>query len=303
MKHALLPNVSHEASVVSLRHRYVLIVNSKTAGTTLKTVAAKLEGEWLASRHGRSDDDPAQRAENWLWTPTLGDLNEGWLREVFLGSSFFRFTTVRHPLARCWSAWIDKVVRRHPEFVARFGKEEWWPGELSEGRDLVESFVAFADALHCEPGLLGADRHWAPQHLVLQWGAFPYDFVGKTERFDEVIMRWEEATGLPIQPYSSQIGRRNANALALPGSLLPEDIWRRLSRLYEIDADAFEYTMTQEDWAAEPDWEHMALRLLRSRRESSEPHRGLAGSVWRPLRVDGARRCRSMAVRLQRSPE
>lgn len=300
MKHALLPNAPHEASVVSLRHRYVLVVNSKTAGTTLKTIAAKLEGERLAGRDGRHKDDPAQRVENWLWTPTLANLNDHWLREVFLGSSFFRFTTVRHPFARCWSAWIDKVVRRHPEFVAMFGGERWFPGELSDARDLVESFATFVDALHREPGLLGADRHWAPQHLVLQWRAFPYDFVGKTEHFDDVIARWEAATGLTIQPHARGIGRRNTNALALPGSLLTDATWRLLTQLYEVDLDAFEYSVKQDDWPVGPEWERMVERLLQSRREPIKRSHSSVGLAWHRLRVDSARWCRSATVRLQR---
>jgi hypothetical protein len=301
MKHALLPNAPYEASVVSLRHRYVLVVNSKTAGTTLKTVAAKLEGEWLAARDGRSGDDPGQRAENWFWTPSLADLNDRWLREVFLGGSFFRFTTVRHPAARCWSAWIDKVVRRHPEFVTLFGGERWFPDELSNAQDLVKSFEVFVDALHMEPGLLGADRHWAPQHLVLQWGAFPYDFVGKTENFGDVIRRWEAATGLAIQSCASETGRRNTNALALPGSLLSEATWHRLTRLYEVDADAFEYSMEQDDWAVEREWECLAERLLQSRRELVRRSNSLLSPAWHWLRVDSARRCRSTAARMRRS--
>jgi hypothetical protein len=228
-------------------------------------------------------------------------LNDRWLREVFLGDSFFRFTTVRHPLARCWSAWIDKVVRRHPEFLARFGKEKWWPDKLSDVRDLVESFALFVDALQSEPGLLGADRHWAPQHLVLQWGAFPYDFIGKTECFDDVIARWEMATGLAIRPYASQVGLRNTNALALPGSLLPETTWRQLALLYEADADAFEYSVKQDDWPVGLEWEGIALGLLQNRREPVEPHRALVDATWRRLRVQGARACRLAAVRLQRA--
>src|ERR1700754_205341 len=65
MKHALLPNSAGEASVVSLRHRYLLIVNSKTAGTTLKTVAAHLEREPLATLRAGREEGRAQRAENW----------------------------------------------------------------------------------------------------------------------------------------------------------------------------------------------------------------------------------------------
>lgn len=300
MRHALLPNSHAEASVVSLRHRYVLVVNSKTAGTTLKAIAAELEGERLAKRGPSGGDERGQRAENWLRTPTLADLPDPWLRRVILDDSFFRFTTVRHPIHRCWSAWVDKVVRRNGDFVARFGAETWFVDTVETPDELVDAFVAFVEALDRSAGLLGADRHWAPQHLVLQWGAFPYDFVGKTEEFHRVIERWEEATGLTIAPVAQRIGRRNGTQLPLPGSRIPEAAWRTLTRLYAIDFDAFGYDSTQAESMEEPTWTAAAADLLGSLRRSERPSREWP-VAWSSLRRASARSARRMAARLERA--
>lgn len=295
MKHALQPNVAQEATVVSLRHRYVLVINSKTAGTTLKTIAAKVERELLAAREGSGGDDPAQRIENWLWTPTLADLDASWLGEIYLGRSFFRFTTVRDPLVRCWSAWVDKIVRRHPEFVVNFGAQDWFPGAITGADELVDAFERFVEALSECRGLLGADRHWAPQHLVLQWPAFPYDFVGKTEQFPEVIAEWERATGLEIGRYAEETGHRNANSLALPANLLSDRAWDRLLRIYESDLTAFDYAADRTAWSVDAvDWETDVSRVLGSRHGPVIPERG---ARRRNLRDGGARRCRRLAVR------
>jgi hypothetical protein len=300
MRHALLPNSHAEASVVSLRHRYVLIVNSKTAGTTLKAIAADLEGERLATRRRRGGDERGQRAENWLRTPTLADLPDSWLRRVILDDSFFRFTTVRHPIRRCWSAWVDKVVCRNRDFVARFGAEPWFADAVGSPDELVEAFVAFVEALDGSAGLLGADRHWAPQHLVLQWGAFPYDFVGKTEEFHSVIEQWEEATGLEIAPVAQRIGRRNGKQLPLPGARIPEATWRTLARLYAIDFDAFGYDLEQAKCAEEPTWTAAAADLLgtlpRPEQESRE-----RPDAWSWFRRATARSARRTAARLERA--
>lgn len=295
MKHALLPNVAEEASVVSLRHRYVLVVNSKTAGTTLKTIAAKLEREPLAAREATGSDDPAQRAENWLRTPTLADLDPVRLRDVYLGDAFFRFTTVRDPIARCWSAWIDKVVRRHPEFVATFGAQDWFPGAISGPTALLDAFDHFVRALCEHPGLLAADRHWAPQHLVLQWPAFPYDFVGQTEQFQTVIAEWEGATGLAIQRHADEIGHRNANALDLPGNLIPDRTWERLSELYASDLSAFGYAANRAARAVDAaGWGVDVERILRNRRHPAASRR----KPWRRPRNGGARASRRLSARL-----
>jgi hypothetical protein len=303
VKHALLPNVANVASVVSLRHRYVLVVNSKTAGTTLKTIAADLEREPLAARGLNLREDRAQRQENWLTTPTLADLSADALREVFLGGSFFRFTTVRHPFSRCWSAWIDKVIGGHPEFVGRFAREGWFPAELSDPASLIEAFERFVWALDERVGLVGSDRHWAPQHLVLQWGAFPYDFVGKTEHFDEVLSRWEEFTGLPVRASSRKIGKRNVRGLSFPGGLLSEETWSRLLSLYRLDLAAFDYAPNRDLWQVDrSEWDAAACRLLQQ--QCTAPvragNRSRVGDAWRQLRIQGSRGSRRLSAR--RSP-
>jgi sulfotransferase famil protein len=300
MRHALLPNSHAEASVVSLRHRYVLVVNSKTAGTTLKAIAAELEGERLATRTPSAGDERAQRAENWLRTPTLADLPEAWLRRVILDDSFFRFTTVRHPIRRCWSAWVDKVLCRNGDFVARFGGEPWFADTVTSPEELVEAFVAFVDALASSAGLLGADRHWASQHLVLQWGAFPYDFVGKTEEFDRVIARWEEATGLAIASVAQRIGRRNGRQLPVPGSRIPEATWRTLARLYAIDFDAFGYDPEQTECVEDSTWADAAAELLGTL-HGSELESRERPQAWSRLRRASARSARKTSARLERT--
>jgi hypothetical protein len=300
MRHALLPNSHAEASVVSLRHRYVLVVNSKTAGTTLKAIAAELEGERLATRAPSVGDERAQRAENWLRTPTLADLPDEWLRRVMLDDSFFRFTTVRHPIRRCWSAWVDKVACSNADFVARFGAEPWFANTVTSPSDLVELFVTFVDALDGSAGLLGADRHWAPQHLVLQWGAFPYDFVGKTEEFDRVIARWEEATGLAIASVAQRIGRRNGRQLPVPGSRIPEATWRTLARLYAIDFDAFGYDPEQAECMEDAAWADAAAELLGTLHRTA-PESRERPDAWSRLRRASARSARKTSARLERA--
>ncbi len=240
MKHALVPNAADEASVVSLRHRYVIVVNSKTAGTTLKTVAAHLEREPLATLGKSREEGRAQRTENWLRTPTLSELPADVLREVWFSDRFFRFTTVRNPLTRCWSAWVDKIVGRHPEFRSTFVDQAWMWRTITPDT-MLDAFAEFVAALHTSPRLLAADRHWAPQSRVLHLGLFPYDMVGRTEQLSEVIDRWSAETGLDVASVLEKVGRRNARSLPYPAGLLADTTVNQLCDVYREDLDRLAY--------------------------------------------------------------
>lgn len=301
MKHMIFPNAHDEASVVSLRHNYVLIVNSKTAGTTLKSVAARLENEPLAKwRRGAAADEPAQRNENWLRTPTLADLPAAALNEVILGDRFFKFTTVRHPYARCWSAWVDKVLGHHPEFVENFGNLNWFPSINLKAADLSESFEAFVSSLARDPGLLGADRHWAPQTAVLQSEVFPYDFIGKTEELTRTVEAWSRATGLPVAAELETVGRRNARSLPLPDSWLSDQCWSDLERIYEGDLKAFGYEHgAHGNSSDESEWLRRASELLSGMREGVQTLAVRQRAGWQRTRKGTARGFRRLAARRQ----
>ncbi len=294
MKHALLPQGYASATVVSLKHHYVLVVNSKTAGTTLRTVAAHLENEPLAKRRGK---DQAQRAENWIRTPTLGDLSATQLREVLLGDRFFRFTTVRHPFTRAWSAWVDKLLCHHPEYVAVYSGEPWFPQKVRHCEEAVDRFGAFIRALRSSPGLLGSDRHWAPQAAVLSFGTFPYDVIGRTENLEPLVGEWRDRTGLDVQGAFAEVGRRNARSLAFPGSLLPDTTWNDLTRIYERDLTSFEYGAERSQFrGVDDDWQIRLTNLDVTDTSQQTPPRSLLFKGWRGLRAHSARTCRILSA-------
>lgn len=299
MKHVVLPHAAGTASVVSLRHRYALVVNSKTAGSTLKAIAAVLEAEPLASRGvGIGRDERAQRVENWIRTPTLADLSPNQIRRLYFSDDFFRFTTVRHPIVRCWSAYIDKILGGHPEYAdyAAYG----WRNVPSDGEALVRGFEKFATALRDRPGLLGADRHWAPQVAVLAIGAFPYDFVGRTEEFDDVCMEWGRATGLDVRQVARSVGRRNARSLAFPWGAVGPASLEALAAVYAADLDAFGYSLEAARPEAQPDdWFGVAsdwLAMLGADRDGLSRTRR-RGHAWEWMRKESAQASRRVAAR------
>src|SRR5262249_2694010 len=139
-------------------------------------------------------------------------------------------------------------------------------------------------------------RHWAVQHLVLQMGAFPYDYVGKTEEFGDVIGRWEAATGLDIAATAKTVGRQNANSLELPSAQVSDAAWNALVEIYALDLKSFEYAADRPTVIAD-DWHERAAGLLDRRRALDTKPERLTTRSWAHLRRQTSRRSRVAALR------
>ena len=73
----------------------------------------------------------------------LGDY-EGEERErVLTEEGWFRFTVVRDPIPRLWSAWQSKLLLREPRFLATFGEEPWFPQLPLRPSDIIADFRKF----------------------------------------------------------------------------------------------------------------------------------------------------------------
>jgi hypothetical protein len=127
-------------------------------------------------------------------------------KRVLTEEGWLRFTVVRDPAPRLWSAWQSKLLLREPRFVLAFGEEPWFPRLPAEPGDLLEDFRSFVTAL---PGGEAEDVHWAVQHdLAAQ---LPLNHVGRLEQIEETIAALRahvsEDVVLPV---------RSENRMALP---------------------------------------------------------------------------------------
>ncbi len=132
-------------------------------------------------------------------------------REWILESDeWFRFTVVREPARRIWSAWVSKVLVREPRFILRFG-DEWFPPVPSSATDVVDSFRAFVTALPDQPSW--HDPHWSGQAALAGIPEIEYDHVGRLESLDR--------TESDLRHYVGQHGGSLPVFGAYNGSLLP----------------------------------------------------------------------------------
>lgn len=133
-------------------------------------------------------------------------------QRIFESPGWLRFTVVREPLRRIWSAWVSKVLVREPRFVAAFGREEWFPPAPASSHDVLAWFRRFVAALPSRD-VESHDPHWSPQAGLLGVEDLGYDHIGRIEQIQEsveVVAGHLEARGYALPPL------RSANRSLLP---------------------------------------------------------------------------------------
>lgn len=181
----------------------------KVACTSVK--ATLLASDGLGCRDG----DHAHTHPHW------DELPPGWKAGLV-------FTIVRHPLDRLVSAFIEKC---------KTGKAKRLVGNCQLPPDCT-----FADWCQwvCKQKPTAVDRHWKPQHLVLNRKHPQPDLVMKLETISDQWQQLQESHGLP------DLLRMNQ---AAPGTRLPQwwlyytpQLMMMACDFYQGDLEAFDYS-------------------------------------------------------------
>lgn len=153
---------------------------------------------------------------------------------MWTGTDWFRFTVVREPLGRVWSAWVNKLLLRHPAFVEiadRLGLTTALPRTSDRLRGEFLSFVA---RVRSDPvGFYNA--HWAPQ--TDRVGSLPYTHIGRIESLSDTLDQLSQHLGQPLPP----IRRSNSTPLRFSPAVLDDDSRRALNELFAEDQRRFGY--------------------------------------------------------------
>jgi hypothetical protein len=212
----------------------------------------------------------------WPASMRFGERSQEERERLLRADDWLRFTLVRHPFRRLWSAWQSKILLAEPQFIARYSSEPWFPGLVKSGADVLKAFREFLDAIENDPSLLRTDVHWAPQTDVIEYAHVPYDHVGQVEKLGETLdrirhhLREDKSAVVPEPPHT------NVSTLPYTDQLFTERDIRFLGEMYAEDMQLFGYEPPQADtlgdavpesWKAMVDALIPALEELRHRNE------------------------------------
>ena len=230
--------------VEELRLAYVPV--PKAACTSLRWLMADLIGLPAESfenpaKFRATQGQTIQNVHNWPSQYVIQRADSGWLAEVVEDDSWFRFSVVRDPARRLWSAWQSKLLLRQPEFVNKFGDEPWFPGVPSSPEEVIENYEPFVLALDNEDEEQRPyNLHWGLQTGVLGDALPALNHVGRVEAIGDTLGLLGEHVaqfGLELPP----MRRENVTPLPYPDGLLSEETVRIIREYCAPDYRAFGY--------------------------------------------------------------
>ena len=166
---------------------------------------------------------------------------EGWraAQRAYGSAETFSFTTVREPLGRLVSAFVDVFVEgrnpvsgRHRAAIARVA---------GDGRaSLTARFSRFVAFVEADIARLGpeTDRHWRPQVRNIAVDHVRYSRIGRIEELADWLPAVLDATGLRGGAAASR--RRKYNASTTPAFTVAPDDCRRLECIFARDYELYE---------------------------------------------------------------
>ncbi len=235
-----------ERGIVIEELRLVYVPVSKAACTSLRWLLADLVG-----LSPESFEDPAkfratqgqtiQNVHKWPPEYILQRADPGWLEEVAEAEDWFRFSVVRDPARRLWSAWQSKLLLRQPGFLDAFGGEAWFPAIPSSPDEVIESYERFVAALGREDeDRRPSDPHWRLQTDLLGNAAPALNHIGRVEALGDTL----GLLGEHVAPFGKglpPVRRENVTPLPYPEGMLGEETVRVIREYYAPDYRAFDY--------------------------------------------------------------
>jgi Sulfotransferase family len=256
-------------TVVLPQLRVLYLPIPKAGWTTVLWLLSELEGipEETFSHSVLPGVSPALTVHDMaLWGPghRLADYTGEECARMLTEDGWFRFSVVRDPAPRLWSAWQSKLLMREPRFLSMYGEEPWFPRVPDEPGEVIEDFRRFVAAVGRGEAV---DVHWAVQHDLVQ--QVPVQHVGRLESLAETLRLLREHLG--EHPWPSEARHENRTPLRMPKAAFDAATSGALNEHYGADFEAYGYARVEPaDDAA--DWEAHAAPLLPMVRETIDRH-------------------------------
>jgi Sulfotransferase family len=191
---------------------------------------------------------------------------EGEERErILTEDGWFRFSLVRHPAPRLWSAWQSKLLLREPRFVALYEEEEWFPRIPAQPGKVVEDFRRFVAAVGSGDAV---DVHWAIQSDLVE--QLPLGHVGRLEALDDTFELLRQHVG--DHPWPTERRHENRTPLSLPPTAFDSEAATALNQHYAADFERYGYEPVEPSLADEGEWAADVAPFLPMVRETIDRH-------------------------------
>ena len=186
---------------------------------------------------------------------------------VLTEEGWFRFSVVRDPGTRLWSAWQSKLLLREPRFETDFGEEPWFPRMPERPADVVDDFRRFVAAVGTGEA---QDVHWAVQYELAE--RLPLTHIGRLDRLDETLALLR--AHVPEDMWPSETRHENRTPLPMPPTVYDEAAAATLNDHYRGDFERYGYEPVQvsNDEAAAVAWEQHVAPLLPMLRDTIDKH-------------------------------
>lgn len=193
--------------------------------------------------------------------------------------TWLRFTVVRHPARRVWSAWQDKLLLRQPGFVDRFGGTEWFPGIPADPEQIVAEFRAFVRALAHPAERRPLDPHWMPQTTLHAAGP-SLNHIGRTEDMASVVDLLVQRLG---SEHAEPLERENSGLLPFDVALFDDETRTIVNELYADDFAELGYEPLAPPTEGLDRWSAETGPLLSATCQLVERHQRI-GDLYRAVR-------------------
>ncbi len=232
---------------VSPQHRYFCMAIPKAACSKIKLVLQQLEGLPLPPEPLRIHyrDEPGLR-----FVPSIADFSTAEAAAIITSADWFRFTFVRNPYARLFSAYKSQVMELASPYVGfreAIRQHAGYPtapgGTL--GRVGFADFVQYIATQRDDQ----RDGHWKSQSETMQRAMIHYDFIGRVERFAQEFTTVLQRFNAPPALLATLDERVNTTAQLPLVAAYNKELADLVYAIYAEDFAAFDYA--RESWMFE----------------------------------------------------
>lgn len=219
---------------ISLLDNFVWVKNPKVASSTLdKTLQA------VSARNlGAVTHRPHSPIQHSVFIKPY-QLAVPFIDEILNSDQYYRFTFVRDPYKRVFSAYIDKIVgnTKNKTQILRYSGED--TSDLTKEISFEQFVLALSEI---DPTKM--DRHWMPQNLITGAQYIDYAFIGKIEKFNSDIEKVFQSLQMEIDDYYSYYApHKNSSGVHIEDYLADQATLDLINRIYETDFSLFDYEM------------------------------------------------------------